>query len=69
MKPDTNIFGHKICMRDKCPAFFSTDDGYGGCSARLDYLGRISIGDVPLKFGILCELPVEFEIVRREGVL
>ena len=66
MKPDTNIFGRKICIRDKCPAFFSTEDGYGRCDAKLDHHGRISIGDGPIELGMVCELSTEFEIVRRD---
>ena len=69
MKPNTNIFGQKICTRDECPAFFNTDDGYGGCDAKLDHHGRISLGIVPIQFGMVCGLPIEFEIVRREDVL
>ena len=69
MKPETNIFGQKICLREECPAFFTTDDGYGGCNAKLDHHGRISLGDGPLKFGMVCGLPIEFEIVRRKDVL
>lgn len=66
MKPKKNIFDQKICIREECPAFFSTEDGDGGCSARLDYIGRISLGEVPIKFGMVCKLPIEFEIVRRD---
>ena len=66
MKPDTNIFGQKICLRGECPAFFSTEDGYGGCNAKLDHHGRISIGDEPLKFGMVCELPIEFKVINSE---
>jgi len=65
MKPKTNIFGQKICTREECAAFFSTEDGYGGCNMKLDHHGRISIRDEHVKFGMLCELPIEFEIVRR----
>lgn len=67
MKPKVNVFGQKICTREECPAFFNTDDGYGGCDAKLDHHGRVSLGDDPLKFGMVCELPIEFEIVLREG--
>lgn len=62
MKPDTNMFGQKICIREECPAFFSTEDEYGGCAAKLDHHGRLPSGG---GFGMLCGLPIEFGISRR----
>ena len=66
MKPKTNIFGRVICSREACPAFFKTCNGVEGCNAKLDNLGRISAGDDSMKVGMVCKLPIEFEIVRRE---
>lgn len=66
MKPEINIFGQKICTREECPAFFDTADGYGGCNAKLGYTGRITLENKHIKFGMVCKLPVEFELVRRE---
>ena len=67
MKPATNVFGDLICVREECPAFFNTEDGYGGCNARLDHHGRISINENSVRFGMVCGLPIEFKIVLRDG--
>jgi len=72
MKPKTNIFGQRICDKDKCVAWVTEEPMYEGdticghCLAGLDYLGRVSISDDPVVYGLMCHLPVTFGVVRLQ---
>ena len=68
MKPKVNIFGQKLCLLDDCPAYFTMDGSYtGGCNAKLNHWGRISdANDDEVQMGVLCHLPVEFELVSTK---
>ena len=65
MKPKVNIFGQKVCLLDDCPAYFTGEYG-SACDAKLNHWGRIAASDDGVQMGMLCHLPVEFELIRSE---
>lgn len=67
MKQKVNIFGQKICLLDDCPAYFTIDGDYGGgCNAKLAHWGRVTSENDDVKMGMLCHLPVEFELIHSK---
>ena len=64
-----NVFGERICDKN-CPAWY--DGGYkrfeygGFCEARMDFTGRVAPIDGKAQYGLLCKLPVGFQVIRDE---
>lgn len=67
MKPKVNVFGQRICLLEGCPAYFTVDGEYGGgCNAKLTHWGRVTSENGEVEMGMLCYLPVEFELIRSK---
>ncbi len=67
MKAKMNVFGQRICALKDCPIWYESDknpDYNNFCEAHLDYPGRIEMIDGKPQFGVLCKLPIGFEVVR-----
>ena len=67
MKQVMNVFGERICMKELCPAYHYSEDCGELCSAKLDYTGRIEVANGKVQYGQLCQLPVDFRVVRNEA--
>ncbi len=60
---DKNVFGERICD-PQCRAYYVSDTDGMMCEARLDRLGRVGVKDGKVVYGILCNLPIDFKVVR-----
>lgn len=69
MKQSTNVFGQRICVLKDCPAWFESEehpDYREFCEARMDYMGSTGVIDGKRQYGVLCNLPIGFKVVRIE---
>ena len=65
MKPKVNIFGQRICIKNECPAWLASESSGSFCQAKLDFSGTTCIIDGVRQGGVLCTLPVEFDLIKR----
>lgn len=62
---ELNVYGQRICDKN-CPAYYKSDKYGEMCNARLDRIGSHGVVDGKVVYGMVCNLPVEFRVVKHE---
>ena len=67
MKQEMNVFGERICIKERCPAYHHSEKYGEFCNARLGRIGRIKAVNGKTQYGQLCQLPLDFKVVMNEA--